>query len=170
MIKLSNQIGNILDGGYYSGQYINRQQTSAQRTAKSASDTITDLLDWFGLGTNRRQQEYNSAEAIQQRNYESEMSNTAYQRAVQDMEQAGLNPVLAMSAGQASTPSGASASGGGGSNQLGALANLLATTSAHKLKSKELQLAKAKLNQDTTIQRISPYNGKPIKITKIIKH
>lgn len=163
-------MSNILDGGYYSGQFINREQTSAQKNAKSATDTITDILDWFGIGTNRRQQEYNSAEAIQQRNYETEMSNTAYQRAVQDMEQAGLNPVLAMSAGQASTPSGASASGGGGSNQLGAIANLIATNSAQKLKEKELQLAKAKLNQDTTIQHISPFNGKPIKITKIFKH
>lgn len=161
---------NILDGGYYSGQYLNRQPTSSQHFAKGVSDAVTDILDWFGIGTNRRQQEYNSAEAIQQRNYETEMSNTAYQRAVTDMEKAGLNPVLAMSAGQASTPSGASASGGGGSNQLGAVASLLATNSAHKLKSKELDLAREKLKQDTTIQHISPYNGKAFKITKILKH
>lgn len=160
-------LGNSLDGGYYSGQYINREQNQASKVAKGVTDAVTDVLDWLGIGTNRRQQEYNSAEALQQRNFEEQMSNTAYQRAVTDMEQAGLNPILAMTAGQASTPSGATASGG--ANNLGALANIMATHSAQKLKSKELQLAKAKLNQDTTITSISPYNGKPIKITKILK-
>lgn len=60
-----------------------------------------------------QQQQFNSAEALKQRNWEQEMSSTAYQRAVSDMQAAGLNPALMYGqggAGAAATPSGSSAS------------------------------------------------------------
>ncbi|WNK12546.1 MAG: DNA pilot protein [Microvirus sp.] len=47
----------------------------------------------------------------QQQQFQMNMSNTAYQRASQDMTKAGLNPMMMFgSGGAASTPSGASAS------------------------------------------------------------
>ena len=68
------------------------------------------------LGTNltgaeREANAFTAQEAQKQRDYETEMSNTAYQRQVADMQAAGINPALAMSgsASGASTPSGASA-------------------------------------------------------------
>lgn len=63
-----------------------------------------------------KQAEFNAAEAQKNRDWQTQMANTAYQRAVKDMESAGLNPILAVTGGGiggASVPSGSVASVGG---------------------------------------------------------
>lgn len=51
-----------------------------------------------------------SLEAQKKRDWDEMMSNTSYQRAVNDIKQSGLNPILAYTQGGASSPSGATAS------------------------------------------------------------
>ncbi len=48
--------------------------------------------------------------AQDQMGFQERMSNTSYQRAMQDMRSAGLNPMLASNLGGASSPGGSSAS------------------------------------------------------------
>lgn len=60
-----------------------------------------------------KQQDFNALEAQKQRDYEERMSNTAYQRAIADMEAAGINPASITGTSGASTPSGATATSSG---------------------------------------------------------
>lgn len=83
----------------------------------------------FQAGESATNRKYQHEEAATQMAFQERMSNTSYQRAIQDMQQAGLNPMLAYSRGGASSPSGASGSGAqaAGAQASGSQASAMAT-------------------------------------------
>ena len=76
-------------------------------------ESIQRMNNEFNIHQVDKMNQFNAAEAQKDRDWQERMSSTAYQRAVKDLEAAGLNPVLAyMNLSPASTPSGSTASGG----------------------------------------------------------
>lgn len=62
----------------------------------------------IGAGGQVLADQQSAASVSRQMQFQERMSSTAYQRAMQDMREAGLNPILAAKVGGASSPGGAS--------------------------------------------------------------
>ena len=104
------QVMEYLKGAY---QYQNAEGT---RQSQFNQKSMLEQMGYNTLGAimqgvynhieNAAAMNFNSTEAMKNREWQEHMSSTAYQRAVEDMKKAGLNPILAFQNGGASTPGG----------------------------------------------------------------
>lgn len=87
-----------------SGFNVSQSQGGTMGTAAAAMEFNREMME--------KQQAYNAEEAQKNRDWQKMMSDTSYQRAVQDMVKAGINPILAASNGGAAMGSGGQAASG----------------------------------------------------------
>lgn len=113
-------------------------------------------------------QKYNSAEAQLTREWQTEMDNTKYQRMVEDLRAAGINPMLAVGNGAGSTPSGATASTSAQSSSAAGtpsrgfnsaqsykqdFSKILGTVLDYMLKSEQLDVNESQFYQNLSFQK-----------------
>lgn len=97
------------------GKYAGTNLTPAEEQANEFSREMARESNQFTHQENQLAMQFGAEQSAQQMAFQERMANTSYQRAVADMQAAGINPAIAYSQGGAVAPSGAAAAGSSGS-------------------------------------------------------
>ncbi|ALS03703.1 VP2 [Gokushovirus WZ-2015a] len=126
---------------------------SARRAGNKASEAQEDA------------NQMNLDEAARNRGFQEEMSNTSYQRSIEDMKAAGINPMLSSKVGGASTPTGSVAAPAQntatpGINSALAVANAALDTYTRKVQAENVEAQTGKTVAETEkVRRETPGEG-----------
>lgn len=101
-------------------RHSNRTNVGIAREQMAHSAKEAGLNRDFQSGQAERAMEFSASQARAQNEFQERMSNTSYRRAVRDMKAAGINPMLAIDQGGASSPPGAQGTPSAGSGAQGA--------------------------------------------------
>lgn len=100
------------------------------------------------------QMEFQQASTREQMAFQERMSSTAYQRAMADMKEAGLNPMLAFQQGGASAPPGASSGGASATMENATKDAMQSALAAARLRS-EIQSVKSQTNLNQELAKVA---------------
>lgn len=151
-IKFGSKIGGKAQGSLFGGKYDHESAIMSGIPFIGEGYAAQDAQR-FEAAMAERKMEFEDQQASYMRNFQEKMANSAHQREMQDLKEAGLNPILAANTG-AATPTGAMGSGAMAVGKVAKGSAKLADMMLAKYK-KEREAADAIINRNNSAAALS---------------